>query len=206
MKRKLWYGCLLLTFAIFLNCGCISVDCGYAPNEGVVRVPFEEIEKVAVTYSVSLVKDRTDFFFDPDLDDLRDKLSEALKETNLFSEVYSTPDIQKEGYHIDFKFYLGGQDESLSIACGMIAGVSYFAIPVWEDGAFDGSAVVYLRGQAIASFAQAEKICFMVWLPFAPVGVFWNCAVGWHYVEKGVINGMVNDFSVFHQKQFQGND
>lgn len=206
MKKKLWRGCLSIAMIFLLNCGCISIDCGYAPNERVKQVSIKEFDKVAVTYSVSLVKDRTDFFFDPDIDDLRDKLAKALKGTNLFSEVYSTPDIQKDGYHIDFKFYVGGQDEASAAVCGVIAGASYLTIPVWEDGAFDGSAVVYLRGQPIASFAQAEKMCCIIWLPFAPIGAFWNCAVGWHYVEKGVINGMVNDFSEFHQKQFQGND
>lgn len=196
---------------VFLVCapllalmGCLAVDCGYAPN---VEVEERHVrlasEKVPVTFSVTLECPLLDTAaFAPTQNTLRARLQAALEATHLFSSVQYVPSAPQDAYHIAFAFHIGGATPESDASAGLIAGGSLGLIPVWTWATFDGSAQVSLRGKPLYAQGAAEKMWVPVWLPLAPIGLFWNCAVGWHYVEKGVVNALVNGASAFHKTRF----
>lgn len=190
---------LLLSFCCG---GCISVDCGYTPNDPISKCESTGIPKYPITYSLDIKHVRTDFFWDPNFEDVRTKLENALKETGLFSEVRYAVNPEPDTYHASFIFHVAGEDEDTSSEIGMLCGYTLFLVPVWSEGSFDGTATLYLEGNPIYATARVEKMRWIIWLPFAPIGVFWNCAVGWHYVEKGVVNGLVNEIAEVHNARF----
>lgn len=202
MSRWIWIVVWVLAFA-----GCISVDCGYTPNEDVVsRGAVALDERFPVTFSLSVecpVSEPIPFY--PKQEALRSRVQAALEATQLFSSVRYEPSAPKDAYHIVFTFHVGGSTASSNATAGLIAGSSLFIIPVWEWATFDGSAEVFLRGDVLHARGAAEKMCVPMWLPLSPIGLFWNCAVGWNSVERGVVNALVNDVSAFHQARFLRN-
>lgn len=195
---------LFLIPIVALLSACISVDCGYAPNVDITEhTEVTPSQRVPISFSIEEVECfRNDFFFTPTREELSEKLKEALEETQLFSEVRYLAKPEKSLYHIVFRFHISGETEGQAVLLGLTAGYTLCLIPVWEDLTFDGAAIVYLRNEPLYASGSAELMKIPIWLPFAPVGIFWNNAVGWHYTTKGVVNNLVNDVTDFHAARF----
>lgn len=194
----------LILVPLFLLGGCLAIDCGYAPNVEVAQAkPLPAAEKVPITFSVSCECPLLESpCFAPTPENMRERIQEALEATGLFSDVRYAAVAPAMAYHIAFFFHLGGVPAETEVALGTLSGASLLLIPVWTWLTLDGCAEVSLRGERLYSWASAEKLCMPIWLPLAPVGLFWNCKVGWDNVTQGVINGMANEFSAFHQARF----
>ncbi len=198
--RALWLA--LLMFTLSFVCGCISVDCGYAPNDDIKAYAFSGTLRYPVTYSVNIEYSRDDFFFDPDYDDFAEEIKEKLVQTGLFSEVSHAYTPPKDGYHFAFNFHVAGASIEKSGEAGVVAGYSLFTIPVWEESTLDGAVTIYLQGEPIYAVGAAELLRHYVWLPLAPFGLIWNGATGWWMAEKGVINGLINGAATFHYDNY----
>lgn len=182
--------------------GCICVDCGYTPNEDIVQHSYTESNKYPLTYSVSIYKYRDDIIFDPDTDDLREKIEERLRATNLFSEVQYVSKKEGDGYHVDFAFHLGGISLEQSAGLGFLSGYTLLTIPVWEEFFLDLRATIYTKEDPVFSVCSSEKLRCVIWLPFAPIGLFANMYVSMHMVEDGIINDAINNISEEHIRRY----
>ena len=76
------------------------------------------------------------------------------------------------------------------------------AIPIVEILTFDGSAIVTLKGKPIFTSVKTEELRCAIWLPLLPCGLFMNSWTVWPAVEGGVVNALVNDIAVFHEKTY----
>ena len=198
--KRFFLALALLSSMFFL--GCLSVDLGYAPNEEVSVKKVTEDERYPVTYSVEFENPRTDILFAPDLKGLKERVEEALKETNLFSEITYASEPQDDTYHLKFQFQMWCIPMEESIACGMVAGMTLLLVPVWEECALDGKVFAYYKGQPVFSAAAGEKLRHFTWLPFIPGALFCNLPIVFPMVEKGVVNNMINDFAAEHERRY----
>lgn len=204
MKRFMNVFNVLLVVGIGLFSGCIAVDCGYTENEDPITVAADEDAKVAVTYSLDFGETWESLYGAPSRESLSKKVRAGLERCGLFSSVEEVADDSTDYYHITFKFYEAYMTEGRDEGVNTTAKYTLCLVPTWDEASLDGAATVYLRGKPIYSTARAEKYRTIIWLPLAPIGVVCNCWMGWHFVEKGVINGVINDVVKFHQQRFGG--
>lgn len=198
MTSKFVFVGLLSTFLS----GCAVLDAGYTENKPVRRYSVPSVDKVPITYSVSIKSERDDVIALPDIESLRKNVECALKETGMFSEIRYGAKGGMDSYHIEFLFHQGGTSVEDSMAAGLVAGYTLLLFPVWEIITFDGSAVLSLQGKPIYSTAKAEEMRCVVWLPLAPIGVFMNSWSVWHYLEKGSVNALCDAIAQEHKKRF----
>ena len=161
---------VLTTIVLSLLTGCICFDCGYTPNQDIKRYSYSENDKYPVTYSIDLGSSKDGFAHYLVLSDLRDKIEERLKETNLFSEVRYVSQREKDGYHIDFNFSPGGLSSNQQAALGLVAGYTFLTVPVWDDSFLDLQTIVYTNNEKAFSICSAEKGRCLIWLPLLPIG------------------------------------
>lgn len=189
---------LLLTFVS----GCAIWDAGYTENKPVRRYSVSSVDKVPITYNVSMQSERKDVIVLPDIKSLRANIERALNETGMFSEIHYGAKGGADSYHIEFLFHQGGTSIEDSTAAGLVAGYTLLLFPVWEIITFDGSAVLSIQGKPIYSTAKAEESRCVVWLPLAPIGVFMNSWSVWHYLEKGSVNALCEAIVQEHKRRF----
>ena len=182
--------------------GCAIWDAGYTENKPVRRYSVPSVDKVPITYSVSMKSERGDVIALPDIESLRKNVERALKDTGMFSEIHYGIKGGADSYHIEFSFHQGGISIEDSMAVGLLAGYTFLLVPVGEVFTFDGSAVLSLQGKQIYSTAKAEEMRCVIWLPLAPVGLFMNSWSVWHYLEKGSVNALCETIAQEHKKRF----
>ena len=182
--------------------GCAIWDAGYTENKPVRRYSVPSVDKVPITYSVSMKSERGDVIALPDIESLRKNVERALKDTGMFSEIHYGIKGGADSYHIEFSFHQGGISIEDSMAVGLLAGYTFLLVPVGEVFTFDGSAVLSLQGKPIYSTAKAEEMRCVIWLPLAPVGLFMNSWSVWHYLEKGSVNALCETIAQEHKKRF----
>ncbi len=197
----------LLLFVLPFLGGCVMYDCGYTANASIREHEVSPRQKVPVTFSVELVDYWNihipiNSFWAPSRHELSQKVKDALEETGLFSTIKEVPSKTPGRYHFAFQFNARGSDDRDSFGAGILAGMTFFLVPAWEDAGFDGSVVVSLRKRAVFSRGAAEKQKCFGWLPLAPLGIFANGAVAWHFTEKGVINHLVNSVAAYHHETY----
>ena len=197
LSKSIFIG-LLLTFVS----GCAIWDAGYTENKPVRRYSVPSVDKVPITYTVSMKSERDDVIALPDVESLRKNIERALKETGMFSEIHYGAKGGADSYHIEFLFHQGGTSIEDSMAAGIVAGYTFLLLPVWEVVTFDGSAVLSLQGKPIYSTAKAEEMRCVIWLPLAPVGIFMNSWSVWHYLEKGSVNALCEAIAQEHKTRF----
>lgn len=198
MTSKFVFVGLLSTFLS----GCAVLDAGYTENKPVRRYSVPSVDKVPITYSVSMKAERGDVFALPDIESLRKNIERALKDTGMFSEIHYGAKGGADSYHIEFLFHQGGATEEQSMGIGLIAGYTLLLVPIGEVFTFDGSAVLSLQGKPIYSTAKAEEMRCVIWLPLAPVGLFMNSWSVWHFLEKGSVNALCDAIAQEHKKRF----
>lgn len=196
---------LFVVLTLLTVSGCVNWDAGYTENKPVRRYSVSSLDKVPITYSVSMKSERDDVTALPDIQSLRKNIERALKETGMFSEIHYGVKGGSDSYHIEFSFHQGGTSIEDSMAAGIVAGYTLLLVPVWEIITFDGSAVLSLQGKPIYSTAKAEEMRCVVWLPLAPVGIFMNSWSVWHYLEKGAVNALCDAIAQEHKKRFLKN-
>lgn len=186
-----------MTFA-----GCMIWDAGYTENKSVIeaQIPFDE--RVPISYDLALELERSDIFAEPEIQELREKVEQGLKDSGLFSEISYGKGNANDSYHVSFLFRQSGMTVEDSMGVGLLAGYTLLLIPTGEVFTFDGSAVLSLKGEPIYSTAKAEEIRDIIWLPLAPLGLFMNSWTIWHYAELGTVNALVNDIAEYHKKYF----
>ena len=187
---------------MLLSHGCIMWDAGYTDNAPVTNHGVSPNNQFPVAYDISIKFERNDFSAAPDRKELMKKVESALNATGLFSLVSYGEKGGEDSYHISFSFHQAGIREHESVGWALLSGYSLLTIPYAEIATFDGVATLSLKGEAIYSTAKAEELRCFVWLPVLPLGFFMNEWSAWHYVEKGIINALVNDISDFHKKRF----
>ena len=193
---------ILAVLALLSVSGCAIWDAGYTENKPVRRYSVPSVDKVPITYNVSMKSERDDVIALPDIESLRKNIERALKETGMFSEIHYGAKGGADSYHIEFSFHQGGTSIEDSMAAGIVAGYTLLLLPVWEVATFDGSAVLSLQGKPIYSTAKAEEMRCVIWLPLAPVGIFMNSWSVWHYLEKGSVNALCEAIAQEHKKRF----
>ena len=193
---------LFVVLTLLTVSGCVNWDAGYTENKTVRRYSVSSVDKVPITYSVSMKSERDDVTALPDIQSLRKNIERALKETGMFSEIHYGVNGGSDSYHIEFSFHQGGSSIEDLMAAGIVAGYTLLLVPVWEIITFDGSAVLSLQGKPIYSTAKAEEMRCVVWLPLAPVGIFMNSWSVWHYLEKGAVNALCDAIAQEHKKRF----
>lgn len=193
---------ILAVLALLSVSGCAIWDAGYTENKPVGHYSVPSVDKVPITYNVSMKSERDDVIALPDIESLRKNIERALKETGMFSEIHYGAKGGADSYHIEFSFHQGGTSIEDSMAAGIVAGYTLLLLPVWEVVTFDGSAVLSLQGKPIYSTAKAEEMRCVVWLPLAPVGIFMNSWSVWHYLEKGSVNALCEAIAQEHKKRF----
>lgn len=182
--------------------GCVFWDAGYTENKPVRMYSVPLVDKLPITYSVSMKSERGDVIALPDIKSLRKNIERALKESGMFSEIHYGGKDGTDSYHIEFSFHQGGTSIEDSMAAGIIAGYTLLLIPVWEVITFDGSAVLSLQGKPIYSTAKAEEMRCVIWLPLAPAGLFMNSWSAWHFLENGLVNALCEAISQEHKRRF----
>ena len=182
--------------------GCAIWDAGYTENKPVRKYSVTSVDKLPITYSVSMKSERSDVIALPDMKSLRKNIERALKETGMFSEIHYGAKGGADSYHVEFSFHQGGTTIEDSMAAGIIAGYTMLLVPVGEIITFDGSAVLSLQGKPIYSTAKAEEMRCVIWLPLAPVGLFMNSWSVWHFLEKGTVNALCEAISQEHKRRF----
>ena len=198
MSSKIMFAVLMLLTVS----GCAIWDAGYTENKPVRRYSVPSVDKVPITYSVSMKSERGDVIALPDIESLRKNVERALKDTGMFSEIHYGTKGGVDSYHIEFSFHQGGISIEDSMAVGLLAGYTFLLVPVGEVLTFDGSAVLSLQGKPIYSTAKAEEMRCVIWLPLAPVGLFMNSWSVWHYLEKGSVNALCETIAQEHKKRF----
>jgi hypothetical protein len=198
MLSKILFVVLVLLFVS----GCAIWDAGYTENKPVRRYRVSSIDKVPITYSVSMKSERGDVIALPDIESLRKNVERALKDTGMFSEIHYGTKGGADSYHIEFSFHQGGISIEDSMAVGLLAGYTFLLVPVGEVFTFDGSAVLSLQGKPIYSTAKAEEMRCVIWLPLAPIGVFMNSWSVWYYLEKGSVNALCEAIAQEHKRRF----
>jgi hypothetical protein len=193
---------LFAVLALLSVSGCVIWDAGYTENKPVRRYRVSSMDKVPITYSVSMKSERDDVCALPDIESLRKNIECALKATGMFSEIHYGAKGGADSYHIEFSFHQGGTSIEDSPAAGLAAGYTLSLFPVWEIITFDGSAVLSLQGKSIYSTAKAEESRCVVWLPLAPIGIFMNSWSVWHYLEKGSVNALCEAIAQEHKRRF----
>ncbi len=193
---------ILAVLALLSVSGCAIWDAGYTENKPVRRYSVPSVDKVPITYNVSMKSERDDVIALPDIESLRKNIERALKETGMFSEIHYGAKGGADSYHIEFSFHQGGTSIEDSMAAGIVAGYTLLLLPVWEVVTFDGTAVLSLQGKPIYSTAKAEEMRCVIWLPLAPVGIFMNSWSVWHYLEKGSVNALCEAIAQEHKKRF----
>jgi hypothetical protein len=193
---------LFAVLALLTVSGCAIWDAGYTENKVVSRYSVASVDKVPITYNVSIRSERGDVIALPDVESLRKNIERALKETGMFSEIHYGAKGGVDSYHIEFSFHQGGTSIEDAMAAGIVAGYTLLLFPVWEVITFDGSAVLSLQGKPIYSTAKAEEARCVVWLPLAPIGIFMNSWSVWHYLEKGSVNALCDAIAQEHKKRF----
>ena len=193
---------MLAVLALLIVSGCAIWDAGYTENKPVRRNSVPSVDKVPITYSVSMKSERGDVIALPDIESLRKNIQRALKETGMFSEIHYGAKGGADSYHIEFSFHQGGTSIEDSMAAGIVAGYTLLLLPVWEVITFDGSAVLSLQGKPIYSTAKAEEMRCVIWLPLAPVGLFMNSWSVWYFLEKGSVNALCDVIAQEHKKRF----
>jgi hypothetical protein len=193
---------LFVVLALLTVSGCAIWDGGYTENKSVRRYSVSSIDKMPMTYSVSMKSECDDVTALPDIQSLRKNIERSLKETGMFSEIHYGAKVGTDSYHIEFSFHQGGTSIEDSMAAEIVAGYTLLLFPVWEVITFDGSAVLSLQGKPIYSTAKAEEMRCVTWLPLAPVGLFMNSWTVWHYLEKGSVNALCDAIAQEHKKRF----
>lgn len=193
---------LFAVFVLLTVSGCVIWDAGYTENKPVRSYSVTSVDKVPITYSVSMKSERGDIFALPDVESLRKNIERALKETGMFSEIHYGVKGGADSYHIEFSFHQGGETVEQSMAVGLLSGYTLLLLPVGEVLTFDGSAVLSLQGKPIYSTAKAEEMRCVIWLPLAPVGLFMNSWSVWHFLEKGSVNALCDAIAQEHKKRF----
>lgn len=194
--KKLFVGMWLS----LLCAGCVLVDMGYTENEDIRSSALNSARRVDITYSCAFDSLHQEYLGAPEISELIEQLREKMLETGLFRSVsYSE---NPTDYHVMFKFYLYGLTEKESSDSSFASIALGFAIPIWQDTHFDGSAQLYLKNIQVASSAKAEVLRCYKWLPCLPFGLIWNPWTGWNMVADGVLNALVNDIADEHRRQF----
>jgi hypothetical protein len=75
---------LFAALALLTVSGCVIWDAGYTENKPVRRYRVSSIDKVPITYSVSMKSERDDVCALPDIESLRKNIECALKATGMF--------------------------------------------------------------------------------------------------------------------------
>lgn len=197
LSKSIFIG-LLFTFVS----GCAIWDAGYTENKPVRRYSVPSVDKVPITYNVSMKSERDDVIALPDVESLRKNIERALKETGMFSEIHYGVKGGADSYHIEFSFHQGGETVEQSMAVGILAGYTLLLVPTGEVLTFDGSAVLTLQGKPIYSTAKAEEMRCVIWLPLTPIGIFMNSWSVWHYLEKGSVNALCEAIAQEHKRRF----
>lgn len=184
--------------------GCVLWDAGYTENKPVSMYAVPQDEKVSISYSVSveIERDDDDEVAFPTWSSLREKIEEALRATGMFSEVVYAAKGGEDSYHIEFRFHQAGTSAEDAQAIG---GYTFVLVPTGEILTFDGSAVLSIKGKPIYSTVKAEELRRLIWLPMAPVGIFMNDWVVWHFVEKGTVNALCEEIVQEHRRRFLQN-
>ena len=194
----------ILVLALLCLClsGCMIWDAGYTPNLPLTQRSVSTYEKVPITYTVHASYARGDVLGIPSEKDLQEKIDDALRRTELFSDIICTDKPDLNGYHIDFSFRQDGMNVEQSMAVGQLIGLTLLLSPGGEVITFDGAAKLYLQGKPIYATAKAEEARCLIWLPLAPVGLFMNAWTTWHKLEGGTINALIEDIASEHEKRF----
>ena len=133
---------LFAVLALLTVSGCAIWDAGYTENKVVSRYSVASVDKVPITYNVSIRSERGDVIALPDVESLRKNIERALKETDMFSEIHYGVKGGVDSYHIEFSFHQGGTSIEDAMAAEIVAGYTLLLFPVWEVITFDGSAVL----------------------------------------------------------------
>lgn len=187
--------------------GCVLWDAGYTENKPVSMYAVPQDEKVSISYSVSveIERDDDDEVAFPTWSSLREKIEEALRATGMFSEVVYAAKGGEDSYHIEFSFHQAGTNAEEAQAIGFLAGYTFVLVPTGEILTFDGSAVLSIQGKPIYSTAKSEELRRLIWLPMAPIGVFMNDWVVWHFAEKGTVDALCEEIAQEHRRRFLQN-
>ncbi len=190
---------------VTLLSGCVMWDAGYTENKPVTRYAVPQSDKVPITFSVNMQADRSDVFALPTAQDLRERLEAELRSTGVFSDVKYGTKGGSDSYHVEFDFKQAGMTPEQSMAVGLLSGYTLLLIPTCEVLSFDGTAVLSLQDKPIYSTAKAEKLCCLIWLPMAPVGLFMNSWSIWFFTERGTVRALVEDVVAEHNRRFLKN-
>ncbi len=188
--------------------GCVLWDAGYTENKPVSMYAVSQEDKVPISYSVSVEIERNDDDDEvafPTWSGLREKIEAALRATGMFSEVDYAAKGGDDSYHIEFVFRQSGTSVDKAQKIGILAVYTLLLVPTGEVLTFDGSAVLSIKGKPIYSTAKAEELRRLIWLPMAPVGVFMNDWVVWHFAEKGTVNALCEEIAQEHRRRFLQN-
>lgn len=189
--------------------GCVLWDAGYTENKPVSMYSVPQEDKVPISYSVDvsveIERDDDDKMAFPTWAGLREKIEKALRATGMFSEIVYAAKGGEDSYHIEFRFHQAGTSAEDAQAIGFLAGCTFLLVPTGEILTFDGSAVLSIQGKTIFSTAKAEELRRLIWLPMAPIGVFMNDWVEWHFAEKGTVNALCEEIAQEHRRRFLQN-
>ena len=193
MRNKLL---LLAAVMPLLFSGCIVWDGGYTANGPVRTYAAPADQRVPLTFQLTLEMTGSGHYGEPTVNDLQERISLALRQTGLFSEVkYGTPAEGDKGYYVQFAFKQAGmnQDDDSDVAAMSLA--LLFCVPTFSISTFDASATLIRQDKPIYSTVKAEELRTMYWLPLIPAGFFLNDWTGWDAVKQGAVNALVNDIA-----------
>lgn len=191
-----------LLIITFLLAGCMSVDMGYSKNDPVKQRTTSSLMKFPVCYSIEYEKGYVDIEFPPQEAELRKLTEDALRSTDLFSDILYKNKPGTNTYHIAFRYVLQETDLDENNAMLALSAATIFLIPCTREASFDGSATIYYQGSPIFSTGATELHRRYCWLPLLPAGIFMNSSVVFDKVSEGVVNKLVNDVATEHTQRY----
>jgi len=177
-------------------------DAGYTDNVAVTPAGVSAYEKVPITYSLNVTTSVGEAGDMAKSFDVRERIEEALRTADLFSEVtYGNKD-GEDSYHVHFDVRFSPTTQDKMFGHILLSEFTLLLIPNGDVEGLDVTATLYLKGKPIYATAKPEELRYLIWLPLAPVGLVMNSWTVGGAIVKGSVNSCVNDIVREHRKRF----